>query len=110
LVPTVTDELLADETTTSLSLLLSGSTLLIALVAFYIGRSLWIARDAWPQCRTDTKVLYLLVAPVLTFAVDLLAFTDRLFWSGTPTRSQSSPRAKAALVQLRPKSALRSDG
>lgn len=107
----VTDELLAaDETTTSLSLLLSGSTLLMALVVFYVGRSLWIARHAWPQCAADTKLLYLLVAPVLTFAVDVLAFTDRLFWSGKTERPSARPRAKAPLVQLRPKSAVRSGG
>lgn len=109
----VTDEfMLTDETATSLPLLLSGSTLLMALAAFYVGRSLWIARREWPQCRTDTKVLYLLVAPLLTLAVDVLAFTDRLFWSGKPARPHSKPAlAQPALasVQLRPKSAMRSD-
>jgi hypothetical protein len=98
--------LATEETATGLSLLLSGSTLLMALAAFYVGRSLWIARREWPQCRTDTKVLYLLVAPVLTFAVDVLAFTDRLFWSGKTVR----PRTKPTLVQFRPKSAMRSEG
>lgn len=103
----VTEELIAaEETATGLSLLLSGSTLLMALAAFYVGRSLWIARREWPQCRTDTKVLYLLVAPVLTLAVDILSFTDKLFWSGKTVR----PQAKAKLVQLHPKSAMRSDG
>jgi hypothetical protein len=105
---TVTDEtMLVEETTSSLPLLISGSTLFMALVVFYVGRSLWIARREWPQCRTDTKVLYLLVAPILTFAVDVLAFTDRLFWSSKSER----PRAKPALVtvQFRPKSAMRSD-
>jgi hypothetical protein len=105
---TVTDEImLAEETTSGLPLLISSSTLLMALVAFYVGRSLWIARREWPQCRTDTKVLYLLVAPILTFAVDVLAFTDRLFWSG----KFEKPRAKPALVvvQFRPKPAMRSE-
>jgi hypothetical protein len=101
-----------DDTAISLPLLLSGSTLLMALAAFYVGRSLWIARREWPQCRTDTKVLYLLVAPLLTLAVDVLAFTDRLFWSGKATRPHPKPAlAKPALarVQLRPNSATHSD-
>jgi len=67
--------------TTSLAYLLSGSTILLAVLIFYVGRALWIARREWPSCRTDTKVLYLLVAPPLTLAVDLLEVTDRMFWS-----------------------------
>lgn len=55
--------------------------LLLALVVFYVGRALWIVRHEWRQCRADTKILYLLVAPPLTLAVDVLALTDRLFWS-----------------------------
>lgn len=102
--------------TTSLGFLLSGSTLILGLAAFYIGRSLWIARREWPQCGTDTKVLYLLVAPPLTLAVDVLEFTDRLFWSrkSTGRRAHSNPathsRPAMASVRMRPKTAMRSDG
>jgi hypothetical protein len=80
--------------TTSVSYLLSGTTLVLALVIFYLARSLWIARREWSRCRADTKILYLLVAPALTLAVDVLEITDRLFWSeakppGAARRSQS---------------------
>ncbi len=96
------------EEATDFTFLISGSTLLLALFAFYIGRALWIARREWPECRTDTKMLYLLVAPPLTLAVDLLAFTDRLFWNGKtqPVRLKAPPRN---LGNLRPKMVFRSD-
>lgn len=103
LVRTVTEE------TTDLTFLLSGSTLILALIVFYVGRALWIARRELPECRTDTKVLYLLVAPPLTLAVDLLSFTDRLFWSGTRKPVRTPARARG-VRQLRPKMAMRSDG
>ncbi len=69
------------EETTGFPLLLSGTTFILALVVVYVARALWIARREWGACRTDTKILYLLVAPLLTLAVDLLEVTDRLFWS-----------------------------
>ncbi len=96
------------EETTTLPLLLSGTTFLLALTAFYVGRSLWIARREWPECRTDTKVLYLLVAPPLTLAVDILNFTDKLFWRAeTPLRPAHRRRA-TMVTRLRPKTAFRS--
>lgn len=99
------------EDTTSFSFLLSSSTLILALAAFYVGRSLWIARREWSQCGTDTKILYLLVAPILTLAVDLLELTDRLFWSrkrgAQPARSRGPARGVGS---LRHKVAMRSDG
>ncbi|HRN83511.1 MAG TPA: hypothetical protein PK857_01720 [Hyphomicrobium sp.] len=81
--------------TISLAYFPSGRSLLLALlvlVVFYIGRALWIARHEWRQCGTDTKILYLLVAPVLTFAVDLLALTDRLFWRGRDEKKRARRR------------------
>lgn len=69
----------------SLAVLPSGRAILLALLAFfafYVARALWIARHEWKNCGADTKLLYLLVAPILTFAVDILEITDRLFWSG----------------------------
>jgi hypothetical protein len=99
----VTDE------TSAFPYLLSTSSLLLLLAAFYVGRALWIARREWPQCGADTKILYLLVAPALTLAVDLLEFTDRLFWSGL-SKPVPARRAKPALAvaRLRTKPAMRS--
>lgn len=98
------------EDTTGFSYLLSGSVLLLALIAFYVGRALWIVRHEWRHCRTDTKLLYLLVAPVLTLAVDVLTVTDRLLWSRKDTEQ---PRAKGAAKgagSLGANAAMRSDG
>jgi len=97
------------EETARFSFLLPGSTLILALVVFYIGRALWIARREWAQCGTDTKVLYLLVAPPLTLAVDLLELTDRLFWSRREAVLPSSRVPHRSRGPLRPKTALRSD-
>ncbi|MCC7251704.1 hypothetical protein [Hyphomicrobium sp.] len=98
------------EEPTGFSLLLSGSMLLAALAVFYVGRALWIVRHEWSQCRTDTKVLYLLVAPILTLAVDVLSVTDRLFWSRTSKVQPARKRVAHAVGPLRPKTAMRSDG
>ncbi len=99
------------EETTGFPFLLSGTTLILALAAFYVGRALWIARREWALCTMDTKVLYLLVAPILTFAVDLLEITDRLFWSrrGKIQQPVRSGRAQRRVGPLRPETALRSD-
>lgn len=106
---------MTEETTNALSFL-SGSTLLlalaVALVVFYVGRALWIARREWGECRADTKILYLLVAPPLTFAVDLLTVSDRLFWvDGAPAARHlaGSTAHRRALRQPWPRTALRSD-
>lgn len=98
------------EETTRLLYLLSGTTLFLALVAFYVGRSLWIARREWRHCSTDTKVLYLLVAPALTLAVDILELTDRLFWSRKANARDVRSKPLLADARLRPKPVLRSDG
>ncbi len=90
--------LLVTDETIKLALLPSGRAILFALlvlVAIYVGRSLWIARHDWRNCGTDTKVLYLLVAPILTLAVDLLEFTDRLFWSRRQKKHASRSRQAA---------------
>lgn len=98
------------EDTTGFSYLLSGSVLLLALLAFYIARALWIVRHEWSQCRTDTKILYLLVAPVLTFAVDVLTFTDRLLWGRNDATRPHSRSTSHGAGPLRTKVAARSDG
>lgn len=103
------------EETTNVSFLFSGSILLLALIAFYIGRALWIVRHEWSQCRADTKLLYLLVAPLLTFGVDILEFTDRLFWSRREkelgrTGQEGRRPAPRKLRTLRAETAMRSDG
>jgi hypothetical protein len=97
------------EETTGFPLLLSGTTLILALAVFYLGRALWIARREWPQCSLDTKILYLLVAPLLTFAVDVLELTDRWFWSRQGKVPQPVRRPARHAGPLRPKTALRSD-
>jgi len=65
---------------TSFSYLVLGAALVGALAGSYAARAVVLARNDWPTWRTDTKLLYLLVAPILTFAVDLLQITDRLLW------------------------------
>lgn len=97
------------EETTSFPFLLSGTTLILALAVFYVGRALWIARREWPQCSLDTKVLYLLVAPLLTLAVDVLELTDRLFWSGHGKIRRPARRPAPRAGPLRPKAVLRPD-
>jgi hypothetical protein len=110
------------EEANNFSFLLSGSTVLLAIAAFYVGRSLWIARRELPQCATDTKVLYLLVAPPLTLAVDLLSVTDRLFWSRwhakrfdrrpahRPVSAYRRPKQAQPNKQAQPKQAMRASG
>jgi hypothetical protein len=98
------------EETTDYTFLLSGSTLILAVIAFYVGRALWIARRELPECSADTKVLYLLVAPPLTLAVDLLSFTDRLFWAGARQAPAPARVQARGLRQLRPKTDMRSNG
>lgn len=88
------------EETNAISFLLSFSTVLFAIAAFYVARSLWIARREWPVCAADTKILYLLVAPPLTLAVDLLELTDRVFWRPrfAPTVPPRRPRSRVGNV------------
>ncbi len=98
------------EETTGFPLLLSGTTFILALVLFYVARALWIARREWGACRTDTKVLYLIVAPPLTLAVDLLAVTDRLFWSRRAATDRAHGASQTQKADpLRSKAALRQD-
>lgn len=88
------------EDTINLAFFPSGRSILLALlvlVVFYIARALWIARHEWRKCGTDTKVLYLLVAPILTFAVDLLALTDRLFWRGREEKRSQRRTGEASV-------------
>lgn len=100
----VTDE------TNGLNYLLSGSTFFLALAAFYVGRSLWIARREWRDCAADTKVLYLLVAPPLTLAVDVLEVTDRLLWSRWNDKAKTMRRQPRAARTYRPKTPARASG
>lgn len=91
--------LLVTEETINLAFFPSGRAILLALavlIVFYVARALWIARHDWRNCGTDTKVLYLLVAPILTLAVDLLEVTDRLFWSGRKEKSRRNAREAVA--------------
>ena len=72
---------------------MSGWAFILALAAVYVARSLWIARREWSECATDTKMLYLMVAPPLTLAVDVLQATDRLFWRRAVRKAGSRPHA-----------------
>lgn len=95
---------------TGLSFLVSGSIILLGLVAFYVGRALWIVRHEWRHCRADTKILYLLVAPPLTLAVDILTFTDRLFWRKSEAASEKPGNgAVQTSTAVREKVTVRSD-
>lgn len=99
------------EDTNTFSFLLSGSTVFLAIAAFYVARSLWIARREWSDCATDTKVLYLLVAPPLTLAVDLLSLTDRLFWSRREAEvARRRPEHRPVSSYHRTKTAMRTNG
>lgn len=46
----------------------------------YTLKARWVARAEWTQYSPDTKAFYLLVAPPITFALDVLMVTDRLFY------------------------------
>jgi hypothetical protein len=74
----------------------------VALAVFYVARSLWMVRREWQACRADTKILYLLVAPPLTLAVDLLEITDRLFWSGDTRPARPVPAQQVIRIGRKP--------
>lgn len=59
---------------------ISLAVIIPALWLGYTGRALWSARKAWPGLTADTKAFYLLVAPPLILALDILIVTDRLFY------------------------------
>ena len=65
-----------------------AALLIIGLAAFCIGRSWWMVRHEWRNLSSDTKKLYLVVAPALTPAVDVLEITDRIFWRDNAESSQ----------------------
>ncbi len=54
----------------------------------YTTKAWWVARRDWSQYSFDTKAFYLIVAPPLTLALDLLMITDKVFYSpgGEPTQ------------------------
>ncbi len=64
-----------------LTTLLSMTFLLPAVWLAYTVRAYWVARDEWKAFSPDTKAFYLMVAPPLTLAVDLVMLTDRIFYS-----------------------------
>jgi hypothetical protein len=64
-----------------LTTLLSMTFLLPAVWLGYTARAWWVVRDEWKQFTPDTKAFYLMVAPPLTLAVDLVMLTDRIFYS-----------------------------
>ena len=55
--------------------------LLPAVWFAYTAKAWWVARHNWCQYSSDTKAFYLIVAPPLTLALDLLMITDKVFYS-----------------------------
>ncbi len=47
----------------------------------YIVRAVWAARRQWREYPPDTKAFYILVAPLLTLALDLFVLSDRLLYA-----------------------------
>lgn len=56
----------------------------------YTARVLLIARNDWGAFSPDTKAFYLLVAPPMSLATDIVLLSDRLFYS-TPRRGTEMP-------------------
>jgi hypothetical protein len=60
--------------------LLSFSVLMPVLWIGYTFRAWWNARQNWNSYPADTKAFFLVVAPPIMFAMDLILVTDRLFY------------------------------
>lgn len=58
-------------------ILLSAPSLLPAAWATYLARAWWRVRREWARLSMDTKWFYVLVAPPLILAMDLLIWTDK---------------------------------
>ena len=76
-----------------LTTLLSMTWMLPAVWIGYTLRTWWVARSRWGQFPPDTKAFYLIVAPPLTIALDLLMLTDRLFYWPVQSRSGLKTRS-----------------
>jgi hypothetical protein len=73
--------------------LMSMTFIIPAVWLGYTLRAWWRARREWAAFSTDTKAFYLLVAPPMTLALDVVMLTDRLFYLPevhTPTRIGST--------------------
>ena len=46
----------------------------------YTFRAWWVTRQDWHSFSPDVRAFYLLVAPPLAFALDLVMLSDRLFY------------------------------
>lgn len=66
---------------------LSLAVLIPVLWLGYTVRAFWSARREWPNLTADTKAFYLLVAPPLILALDILVVTDILFYWPVSRRS-----------------------
>lgn len=65
----------------------------------YTGKAWWVARHEFSRLPGDAKLFYLLVAPPLTLALDVLFFTDRLFYRPTaPTDLRRAPTARDSVM------------
>lgn len=82
-----------------LTTLLSLTCLIPVVWVAYTVRSWVVARESWDQFSADTKAFYLLVAPPLTFALDLLVLTDRLFYWPRDGRRRTRGDTKRVTVR-----------
>ena len=78
-----------------LTTLLSMTWIVLAIWFAYTVRALWTVRRQWSHLTADTKAFFLMVAPPLTIALDLLMITDRLFYS--PERNRRQPRERKVM-------------
>ena len=78
-----------------LTTVLSMTWIVLAIWFAYTARALWTVRSQWSHLTDDTKAFFLMVAPPLTLALDLLMITDRLFYS--PERNRRQPRERKVM-------------
>ena len=78
-----------------LTALLSMTCVFLAIWFSYTARALWTVRSQWRHLTADTKAFFLMVAPPLTMALDLLMITDRLFYS--TERHPRQPRERKVI-------------
>ena len=82
-----------------LTTLLLMTCIVLAIWFAYTARALWTVRSQWSHLTADTKAYFLMVAPPLTLALDLLMITDRLFYSPERKRRQP-PSARSCEVAI----------
>ena len=61
--------------------LLSVSSLIPVIWLAYTMKAWWEVRADWHLYAAETKTFYLIVAPPITFALDIFVLSDRLLYS-----------------------------